>query len=873
MTAPVRDDLAPSPIGFEHLGPNVLGIGERRPRLSWTRPIHPDRAAAVSCELRVADAGEEAVFVLAGSAGVLEPWPAQDLTSGERRSLQARVVFDDGTVSGWSPPSFVEAGLLEAGEWVGSFVGAPTTASAMPPPVVRRIYEVHGEVVRARLRSSAHGLYTVTVDGAPIDDALLEPGWQSYHHRLRYRTHDLTRCAREGRLTIGALLADGWYRGRLGFPLIAREEVYGSRLGFLAQLELDFSDGRREVHGTDGSWEWRSGPVRTAGLYDGETWDARLDVDWTSADGWRPVTVHEAPSARLVAPSAPPVRATETLAARRIWTSPAGRTLVDFGQNLVGWVRVRVDGPAGTRIGLRHAEVLEDGELGTRPLRTASAEDSLVLDGRGATTWEPRFTYHGFRYVEVTGWPGEGPDAEALEAVVVHSDMTRTGWFSCSDPLLNRLHENVVWAMRGNFVDIPTDCPQRDERLGWTGDIAVFAPTATYLYDCAGLLGSWLEDVSAEQKEDGTVPYFVPELPVPDDVRHLPGLDPRPAAVWGDAAVIVPMALYEATADAGLLERQYPSMCAWVEQVQRLAGAERVWDTGFQFGDWLDPSAPADDPAAGRTDPAFVATAYFARSARLLAEAAEVLGRHEDARRWAALADEVVRALRRRFLGDRSGLLLHPSQTAYALALHFDLLPSRLRARAGAELVRLVRADDHRIGTGFVGTPVVLHALSAVGAHDDAYSLLRQTEAPSWLYAVRMGATTIWERWDSMLPDGSIHPGEMTSFNHYAFGAVADWMHQNIGGLRRTAPGWSEFVVAPRPHEDITEGATAHLSPHGRIAVSWRAADGVLTVEVQVPVGTRALLDLPGAAPEHVGAGTHVRTAAIRSRSERSTAW
>lgn len=866
----------PSPVSFEHLGPDVLGIGVAEPRLSWTLPAEMSASAdPVSYELRITD-GDDSVVATgatgAGGHGVLVPWPTAPLRSGGSRTVRVRVRLADGGVTGWSRASSVEAGLLAPSEWVGSVIGAPAAAVPSPLPELRRVYEVRGEVTRARLRTTAHGMYTVSVDGVLLDDALLEPGWQSYTHRLRYRTHDVTAAARTGRLVICALLADGWYRGRLGFPLIAQEGVYGTELGFLAQVELDFADGSRTVHGTDGSWEWRPGPVERAGLYDGEHVDARRAMRGDAADGWSAVEVQGPPPSGLVAPSAPPVRAVETLPPRRIWTSPSGRTLVDFGQNLVGWLRLRVDGPSGTRIRLRHAEVLEHEELGTRPLRSAAAEDSLVLDGQGETVWEPRFTYHGFRYVEVSGWPGGMPSADALTAVVVHSDMTRTGWFSCSDPLLERLHENVVWSMRGNFVDIPTDCPQRDERLGWTGDIAVFAPTAAYLYDCAGLLGSWLEDLASEQKDDGTVPYFVPELPLPDAVRHLPGLDPRPAAVWGDAAVLVPMALYDATGDTGVLRRQYPSMSAWVSQVERLAGPDRVWDTGFQFGDWLDPHAPADDPAAGRTDPALVATAYFARSTRLLSAAAEALGRGADVDRWRSLADEVDAAFRRRFLDEETGALRNASQTAYALALHFDLIPDSLRALAGAELVRLVRADGHRIGTGFAGTPVVLHALSGVGAHDDAYALLQQTEGPSWLSTVLRGGTTIWERWDSMLPDGSINPGEMTSFNHYALGAVADWMHQHIGGLRRTAPGWTRFLVAPRPRGGLTRGATSHLSPLGRIAVSWLTADDTLTVEVEVPPGADAVLDLPGLPAEPLSGGTHVRSVALHPRLERTPA-
>lgn len=860
----------PSRVEFEHLGADALGIGSARPRLSWRVPVG-DAAGRdpVAHEIRATE-GNGAVRTAQrpGAGGLLDPWPFPPLVTGDRREVRIRVRYRGGTESEWSAPSFVEAGLLDADDWRASFVGVPQGGDREALPAIRGRIALDGEVVRARLYATAHGVYDPIVDGHRLDDALLEPGWQSYRHRLRYRTYDITRFATGPVLTVGALLADGWYRGRLGFPLIARDEVYGSALALLAQVELRYADGRISTHGSDRTWQWRPGPILRSSLYDGEHRDTGAEVDWAGADGWRPVVVQGRPEVRLVAPEGPPVRETGTIAPTRIWSSPSGRTLVDFGQNLVGAVRMRASGPAGARISIAHAEVLEDGELGVRPLRTAEAVDSYVLDGGAASVLEPRFSYHGFRYAEVTGWPDGVPGRDDLEAVVQHSDMERTGWFSSSDPLLDRLHENVVWSMRGNFVDIPTDCPQRDERLGWTGDIAVFAPTATYLYGCAGLLESWLADLSAEQKPDGTVPFFVPELPFPPEVRHLPGLDPQPVAVWGDAAVLVPMAMHEESGDTGILQRQYPSMRAWVDRVAQLAGPSRVWDTGFQFGDWLDPAAPPEDPAAGLTDPALVATASFARSADLLARAAGILGRSADAERYAALAAETVSAFRDRFTDPATGVLRRPSQTGYALALCLDLLPAEQRERAGAELVALVRASGHRIGTGFVGTPLVLHALSAVGAHDDAYALLQQRECPSWLFTVLMGGTTLWERWDSMLPDGRINPGEMTSFNHYALGAVADWMHQQIGGLRRTAPGWSSFRVAPRPGGGITHASTAHRGPRGRIAVTWRAEAGRLSVEVEVPAGSTAELDLPGIPIEILDPGTHARSTPLRDAGD-----
>ena len=414
--------------------------------------------------------------------------------------------------------------------------------------------------------------------------------------------------------------------------------------------------------------------------------------------------------------------------------------------------------------------------------------------------------------------------------------MERTGWFTCSDELVSRLHENVVWGMRGNFLDIPTDCPQRDERLGWTGDIQVFTPTARFLYDCTGMLGSWLEDVSAEQLEWGTVPVYVPYIQL--------AFPPVPMAAWGDAAVIVPWALYERDGDVELLRRQYPSMRAWVDQIAEAAGAEHLWNTGMQLGDWLDPSAPPDRPAAARTDKYLVATGYHALTARLLAAAAGVLGRPDDEKHYRSLALDVVNAFRMEYISP-NGRLVSDAPTALALALQFDLLEPEQRAVAGRRLVALVKADDHRIGTGFVGTPIICDALFAVGAFDTAFHLLTQQGCPSWLYPVTMGATTIWERWDSMLPDGSINSGDMTSFNHYALGAVADWLHRSVAGLAPAAPGYRRIEVAPRPGGGLTSVRAAHETAYGRAEVGWKRDGGELTVDVLVPPGTTATVRLP----------------------------
>jgi alpha-L-rhamnosidase len=851
--------IAVAEVRFEHCR-DALGIGTAEPRLSWivATEIAGWRQAGYALEAYTANGQlRDQTIQLETDQSVLVAWPWVHLASREQVAVRVRVWGEDGQGSDWSEPALVEAGLLHADDWAARFITPDWDEDTSPPqpsPLLRRTFEVRPGVSGARLYVTALGVYEAEINGAPIGDHVLAPGWTSYNHRLRYQTFDVTALLREGPNVLGATLGDGWYRGRLGFGG-GRRNIYGDRVALLAQLEITYADGTVERVVSDEGWRTAPGAILASDLYDGERYDARLERQGWSQPGyddgdWAGVRFLERDLSQLVAPSGPPVRRIEEVAPVAITASPSGKTLVDFGQNLVGRLRIRVQGSAGQTITLRHAEVLEHGELGTRPLRHAAATDQYTLRGEGVEDWEPRFTFHGFRYAEVSGWPGE-LRADDMRAVVIHSDMERTGWFECSDPLLNRLHTNVVWSMRGNFLDVPTDCPQRDERLGWTGDIQVFAPTASFLYDCAGLLQSWLQDLAAEQAESaGVVPFVVPNV--------IPG-SPLPAAAWGDAAAIVPWVLYQQFGDLGIVQAQFASMRAWVDALARIAGERQLWERGFQFGDWLDPSAPPDKPAAARTSPQIVASAYFARSAEIVAQSAALLGRAEDEAHYRALAARVRAAFAREYITP-AGRLLSDATTAYALALEFALLPEPMqRQRAAERLAELVQESGYRISTGFVGTPLICDALSNSGNHRDAFKLLVQRENPSWLYPVTMGATTIWERWDSMLPDGAINPGEMTSFNHYALGAVADWMHRVIGGLAPAEPGYKALAIAPVPGGGLTSAHARHLTPYGMAECAWERAGGQISITVVVPPNSSASVTLPGGdgQPLEVGAGTH----------------
>lgn len=829
----------------------ALGIGAASPRLSWqvetSLPNWRQSAYAVACR------GE--ILRVESDQSVLIAWPFAPLAARERVEVRLQVWGVDGSASEWSAPLFVEAGLFSPDDWSARFITPDWNEDASQPqplPFLRREFEVHSGVAQARLYITARGVYEAQINETVVGDQCFAPGFTVYSHHLRYQTFDVTGLLKPGRNAIGAVLGDGWFRGRFGY-YGARRCIYGNRLALLVQLEIQYTDGSRQRLTTDDNWRAAAGPILASEIYDGETYDARLELGhWARAgyddSNWRGVRIEHIDLSVLVAPVGPPVRRIEERLPVAVTTTSSGRILLDFGQNLVGRLRISVQGAPGTTITLRHAEVLENGTLALRPLRTAKATDRYTLRGGSSETWEPRFTYHGFRYAEVEGWPGAFDPAQVV-AVICHSDMERTGWFECSDPLLNRLHENVVWSMRGNFFDIPTDCPQRDERKGWTGDIQIFAPTAAFLYDTAGFLQSWLEELSVEQQiGQGVVPFIVPNAP--------PGRI-TPAAAWGDAAVIVPWVLYQRYGDVGILAAQFESMCAWVDTIARLAGESRLWDTGFQFGDWLDPAAPPDKPGDARTPACVVATAYFARSAELTARTAGILGHPEEQAHYHALAAEVRAAFNAAYVTP-DWRLLGDSATGYALALEFDLLPGpEQRQRAGKSLAELVRANGYRINTGFVGTPLICDALFHAGDFDAAFRLLTERSCPSWLYPVTKGATTIWERWDSLLPDGSVNPGEMTSFNHYALGAVADWMQRTLGGLAPAEPGYRRLNIQPFLAAGLTCSRARHLTPYGMAECAWKIESGSLSVKVVVPPNTTASITLPGidAQPIETGSG------------------
>lgn len=732
-------------------------------------------------------------------------------------------------------------------------IAAP--ASIQAAPGFRREFSLesgHGEVVAASLSATAQGLVEVTVNGASVSSDVMTPGWSSYEWRLRYQTWEIgSLLAKEN--CVAAVVGNGWYLGNLGFH--GGTSLYGSRRALWLHLVVRYEDGHEQRVVTDPTWQCVSTRVLADDLYNGQVIDARIDdVMWrlpgVTQKEPSPAVVMPSDAARLVPYLGPPVRRQEDVRAVEVLDSRYG-FILDFGQNLVGWLRLAVQGDEGAEISVRHAELLDAGELFVRPLRGAEATDRFILSG-AADAFEPTFTFHGFRYAEITGWPGTSEELlESVRAVVVHSQLPRTGTFECSDPRLNQLHSNIVWSTKGNFLDLPTDCPQRDERLGWTGDIAVFAPTAAYLFDVESLLADWLLDLAAEQASaGGTVPLTVPDISKyePDNPMNgvLYSVAEPVVGLWNDAAVWVPWALYRAYGRSSVLAQQYSSISDYVRRIARNLTPKHVADGEVQLGDWLDPDAPIDAPWESKARADVVATACFFRSAAIAVEIAFILGHDQDAAEFAALRDKLKLAFKTEFVS--GGLIASDAPTVYALALHFGLLGARDRPAAAARLADLVERNNFRISTGFAGTPFIADALSESGYADHAYRLLLNEENPSWLYAVEQGATTIWERWDSVLPDGSPNPSGMASLNHYALGAIGDWIHRHCAGISPAAPGYAEVSIAPVPGGGLTWARATLDSPHGHIRVAWNTDGNLFQLEVDVPTNVVAHVTLPGEA-------------------------
>ncbi|GAB3740806.1 family 78 glycoside hydrolase catalytic domain [Microlunatus parietis] len=853
MTVTAPTALRVSRVLLEHNDdPSTLGTAT--PRLSWAVKTREPGWQQQAYEIGYTpDGGEEQTARVESAEQLLVPWPLEPLTSRARGTVTIKAYGPDGAVAE-SDPVAIGVGLLEASDWQARFVGPAGQGLDDPAPIVFTSAEIAGEIASARLYVTALGWYRFAINGTRVGDEELAPGWTAYHSRLRYQSFDVTDLLTSGENRLQAVLGNGWFRGQMTWDL--HRAHYGDKLALLAQLEITKADGTTQVIKTDETWQACASGILADDFYDGQRTDLSVSLDPAGKDA-KGVELVEWDLPTLFAPYGPPIRVVETLPVKEIITSPSGKTIIDFGQNLVGWVRLKTRGQAGAEVIIRHAEVLEHGELGVRPLRKAKATDSYLLSG-GDDACEPLFTFHGFRYAEVTGV--DDLDPSRVEAVAISSDLRRTGTWASSHDQLNQLHQNVVWGMRGNFLDVPTDCPQRDERLGWTGDIQVFSPTASYLFHTNGFLSNWLADLAVDQWEDGSVPSVIPNVL---GETH----SGAAAAAWGDAAAVVPTVLWQRFADRDLLGTQFPSMKAWVDKLISLATDDGLWLGGFQYGDWLDPTAPPENAAKAQVSPDVVATAHLIRSAGLVADAAELLGKDDEAKHYREVSERSRQAFVDEFVTG-SGRVLGDCQTAYAMALVWDFLPEDRRDHAGKRLAELVEQADFKVSTGFVGTPLILDALELAGRPDLAWKMITATENPSWLYPVTMGATTIWERWDSMLPDGTINPGQMTSFNHYAFGAVADWMHRRLAGLAPAEPGYRKITIAPIVPDGLDWCEASYDSGYGPIKVRWERSGAQVQLTASIPPGVTADVRLPDGTEHQVSHGDHAWSAVPKTKEE-----
>lgn len=850
---------SPAPVSLTNLRceykVDPIGIDVRQPRLSWQLVASERGVVQSAYQIRVAESTEGLASSptwdtgrVASDQSIHMVYEGPAVQSGKRYYWQVRVWNGQGEASEWSEAAFWEMGLLDPSDWQAAWISSDwdeDLTTTQPSPMLRSEFRVNGEVASARAYVTSLGLYEMELNGRRVGDEVFTPGWTSYDTRLQYQTYDVTGLLQPGDNAVGATLGDGWYRGYLGWQ--DQRNVYGNHLAFLAQIQITYADGRVQIVGTDAAWKAATGPIRFADIYMGETYDARLEKPgWTRPgydDGdWSGVRLVDHPKDILIAPAGPPVRTIEEIGPVAILRTPAGETVFDLGQNMVGWVRLKMRGEAGTTVTLRHSEVLDkDGNVYTDNLRTARQHIQYTLKGGSEEVFEPHFTFQGFRYVAVEGYPGE-PTLESLTGVVIHSDMTPTGRFESSRPLINQLQHNIVWGQKGNFLDVPTDCPQRDERMGWTGDAQVFARTAAFNMDVAGFFTKWLGDLAADQKADGSIPWVIPDVLSRDSEAG------GGATGWADAGVVIPWTIYLSYGDTRLLETQYASMKAWIGYMRQRAGDDLVWDGDSHFGDWLAFSTTNPGYPGATTDTDLIATAYFAYSTRLLQKTAIVLGKEEDAREYAALLDDVKRAFQQEFITG-TGRMASNTQTAYALALAFDLFPENQRAQAARRLAVDVRRFGNHITTGFLGTPLLCHALSSNGYLDVAYDLLNQETYPSWLYPVKMGATTIWERWDGIKPDGSFQDAGMNSFNHYAYGAIGEWLYRVVAGLNvdPAEPGYKHVLVQPQPGGGFTHARAALNTMYGEAASGWAFAEGQFSLEVTVPPNTHATVRLPHA--------------------------
>ena len=827
-----------------------IGLDIVKPRFSWILAGDKRNTTQTAYEIRVAKSETElnSEKNLVWNSGkvpsgesVHVTYSGPTLQSGTRYFWKVKVWDNTGKASKWSEVTFWQTGIFDKSLWKAKWIvpGYPEDTINRPCPYFRKQFDQTKKISSATLYITSHGLYEASINGKRVGDAYLTPGWTSYKKRLQYQVYDVTGQLNTGPNVIGIKLGNGWYRGIIGFS--SNINVYGKDIALLLQLEIKYSDGTSETVISDESWKTSTGEIIYSEIYNGETVDARLEKkDWNrpgfNDSGWENAKSADFTKENLVGTYNEPVRKKEIFKPVKVFSTPKGEKVIDFGQNLVGWVKFNVKGKAGDKITISHAEVLDKfGNFYTENLRAAKAQDNYILKGGIVETFEPHFTWHGFRYIKIEDYPGEVNPSD-FEAIAFYSDMSPTGEFSCSNPLINQLQHNIQWGQRGNFLDIPTDCPQRDERLGWTGDAQAFSRTAAFNMNVNNFFAKWLQDLEADQV-NGAVPYVIPNVLGQFAVN---------SAGWADAATIVPWNIYLAYGDKAILENQYQSMKTYVENIRAIA-KDNLWNTGFHFGDWLFYSPEDDnDGRAAVTDKYLITQCFYANSVQLLINAAKVLGKTDDVNEYSALLAKIKSAFMDEYV-TKNGRLVSGTQTAYVLALNFDMLPDELRKQAADRLVKNINDYGTKLTTGFLGTPNLCHVLTRFGHSDLAYKLLLQEKYPSWLYPVKMGATTIWERWDGIKPDSTFEAKSMNSFNHYAYGAIGDWMYRVMAGINtyEDAPGYKHSFIKPVLGGGFTNVSASIQTYYGKLSSAWSLDSDKIEFNVEIPANTNSTIYIP----------------------------
>ncbi len=821
---------------------NPLGIDVSHPRFSWVIESNKRNFNQTAYEIKITE-GKNLIWnsnKVNSNQSVFIEYGGPQLKSNTKYNWQVRIWDNQGLASDWSATQYFLTAILAASEWQAKWiVPGFVEAANRPSPLFRKQFVTSKKIVSAIANITAHGMYEAQLNGQRLGDAYLTPGWTSYSKRLQYQTYDVTKLLNNGVNAVGVTLGSGWYRGIIGFS--NNKNFYGKDIALLFQLNITYSDGSKEIIISDDTWKTNTGAIEYAEIYNGETVDARKEkIGWTTPqyndEAWLSAKIANFDKANLIATENELIKKHEVFKPVKIFTTPKGEKVIDFGQNLVGWVVMKATGNEGDKIILSHAEVLDkQGNFYTDNLRAAKAQNTYVLKGVGIETFEPHFTWQGFRYLKIEGYPGE-INADNFIAVALYSDMTATGEFNSSNNLVNQLQHNIQWGQKGNFLDVPTDCPQRDERLGWTGDAQVFSRTASFNMNVHSFFAKWLKDLAADQKE-GRVPFVVPNV-IGESAVNSTG--------WADVATIIPWNMYLAYGDKKILIDQYASMKAYVESINKVA-KDDLWNSGFHFGDWLFYRPEDDnDGRSAVTDKYLIAQCFYAQSTQLLINAANVLNKKEDVAMYEAQLNRIKAAFMKEYVSP-NGRLISGTQTAYTLALNFDMLPENLRQQAANKLVNNIESYGNHLTTGFLGTPYLCHVLTRFGYNNVAYKLLLQEKYPSWLYPVKMGATTIWERWDGQKPDSSFQSVGMNSFNHYSYGAIGDWMYRQMVGLDtyEDGVGYKHSKVQPHIGGGFTHASASLDTYYGKLSSAWKVQTDEIYFDVTIPANTYSSLFIP----------------------------